>query len=246
MLKEAIEKIKEMSNESIRVVVDGQTFVKSGGEFVQLRKELDIPYSISLSSLDAIVKMVKTEGVRRAAGKSPIYIEAKSADSVTVFVQPDPDNRNIRLEFYSANAIDIPGWNDEVTMPFDKAAVALQTRFQDGGDREYTMQLLSQITTGAHVTYNDTGIATTIVSSKGVSLQQNATIKPIVTLRPYRTFQEIEQPAGRFLIRINERGITFTEADGGMWKLTARKSIVEYFSAAFKDEIEAGEVVVML
>ena len=150
------------------------------------------------------------------------------------------------MTLYKAAAVDVPGWDAEAKLPFERAAVALQTRFQESQDRAYTLQLLSQITTGAKVTYNDTGIATTVVSQKGVSLQQNSTIRPLVKLRPYRTFQEVEQPEGIFLIRIDERGISFVEADGGMWKLTARSTIKEFFEEQFKEEIVAGLVVVML
>ena len=35
----------------------------------------------------------------------------------------------------------------------------------------------------------------------------------------------MEQPASEFLIRITDRGIKFIEADGGMWRLAARKII---------------------
>ena len=96
------------------------------------------------------------------------------------------------------------------------------------------------------ITYNDIGVATTVVTQKGVALQQNQTIKPLVRLRPYRTFQEVEQPEGLFLIRIDERGITFTEADGGMWKLEARKTVVAYLADALKEELESGNVKIML
>ena len=89
-------------------------------------------------------------------------------------------------------------------------------------------------------------MATTIVSQKGVSLQQNQTIKPLVRLRPYRTFQEVQQPEGLFLIRIDERGITFTEADGGMWKLDARRTVLQYLQERLCEQIEAGRVVAML
>ena len=85
-----------------------------------------------------------------------------------------------------------------------------------------------------------------MVTQKGVSLQQNSTIRPLVKLRPYRTFQEVEQPEGLFLIRIDERGITFTEADGGMWKLAARKTVKAYLEEALKDMIDDGRVVVMM
>ena len=65
-------------------------------------------------------------------------------------------------------------------------------------------------------------------------------------LRPYRTFQEIEQPEGLFLIRIDERGISFTEADGGMWKLEARKTIAKYLEDGLEDLVKSGDVVIAL
>lgn len=65
-------------------------------------------------------------------------------------------------------------------------------------------------------------------------------------LRPYRTFQEVEQPESTFLIRVDERSIRFIGADGGMWKLKARQTIKEFLENHFTDEIESGTVVVAL
>ena len=67
-----------------------------------------------------------------------------------------------------------------------------------------------------------------------------------MTLRPYRTFQEVEQPASQFLIRVNERGIQFVEADGGMWKLHARQTVQAFLQTALESEIQNGGVVVAL
>ena len=106
--------------------------------------------------------------------------------------------------------------------------------------------MLSDICCGAKVIYNDNGIATTVTTQKGVALQSNEQIRPIITLKPYRTFQEVEQPESIFLIRINERGISFIEADGGMWKLRARETIKSYLGWKLKDEIENGSVVIAL
>ena len=36
-----------------------------------------------------------------------------------------------------------------------------------------------------------------------------------------------------------------TEADGGVWKLEAKRNIADYFEKNLKDLIEAGKVVVM-
>lgn len=242
MLKEAIEKILDIATPTILDREDG-TFAVSADNVMQIRPELDLPETINLTSLDALVKLVRTEATK---AESPLYITIPSHLSVTCFGQPNKALREHRQTYYVVNATDVPGWDDRKDLPFEQAAVALQTRFQEGGDREYTLRLLSQITTGAKVTYNDIGVATTIVTSKGVSLQENSQIRPLVRLRPYRTFQEITQPEGLFLIRINERGITFTEADGGMWKLEARKTIAKYLEDGLEDLVQSGSVVIAL
>lgn len=242
MLKEAIEKILDIATPTILDREDG-TFAVSAYNVTQIRPELDLPETIKLTSLDALVKLVRTEA---AKVEIPLYITIPSHLCVTCFGHPNKALREHRQTYYEVNATDVPGWDAQQKLPFDQAAVALQTRFQEGGDREYTLRLLSQITTGAKVTYNDIGVATTVVTSKGVSLQENSQIRPLVRLRPYRTFQEVEQPEGLFLIRIDERGISFTEADGGMWKLEARKTIAKYLEDGLEDLVQSGSVVIAL
>lgn len=65
-------------------------------------------------------------------------------------------------------------------------------------------------------------------------------------LRPYRTFQEVEQPESIFLIRVSDRGISFIEADGGMWRLTARETIKKYLESRLEQEVSEGSVHVVL
>lgn len=229
MLKEAIEKIEEMSSPLV-YTEGGHSYVLYADHTEELRPAIDSPETVRLNSLDALVQLVKKEQQSRQ-----IFVSVTGHDEVDVYDSPSEDCRWKRNVLYNARAIDIPGWEPEVQMGFDQAAVALMTRFQDGGDREYTLTLLSQITTGAKVTYTDNGVASTIVTQKGAALAQNTTIKPLVKLRPYRTFQEIEQPEGIFLIRISERGITFREADGGMWKLTARNTAKAWLQEQLQD-----------
>jgi hypothetical protein len=242
MIAKAIEKIESMAKPIVQEI-EGKFFMLSQDGVREIHPDIPIPDPIALHSLDAVITMVKAEAIDSV---HPIFISVPSATSIEVFTKALPSLREKRCVFYKALASDVPGWDATVKMPFDQAAVALQTRFQDGSDRDYCLQLLSNITTGAKVTYNDIGVATTVVTQKGVSLQQNQTIRPLVKLRPYRTFQEVVQPEGLFLIRIDERGITFTEADGGMWRLTARKTVAAYLSDALATEIEGGAVKVML
>lgn len=71
-------------------------------------------------------------------------------------------------------------------------------------------------------------------------------VEPRVSLQPFRTFIEVEQPESEFLLRINERGeIGFFPADGGVWKLEATRNVAGYFEEALEDLISAGAVVVI-
>lgn len=244
MIKAAIEKIQELAQPKIHEV-DGRHFFFNEEGTEEILPEVFLPEINNLNSLDAMVKMVKTEAIKR--WKPPFYITIPSPTMVNCYPQPeDEEKRFHRAVYYTAIATDIPGWNTSEQMTFEEAMIALRTRFQPTEDTVYALKLLSDITTGAKVTYNDNGIATSVVTKKGIDLQSNAAIRPIVSLKPYRTFQEVEQPASDFLIRVNERGILFTEADGGMWRLAARKTIKEYFEEAFSAEIQDGSVVVML
>ena len=243
MLKEAIEKIQELC--ALKTFnVAGETFhTDVRGNISQIRPELDLIQNIHLSSLDALVAFVKTEAV---PNHKQVYITIPDHKTAQCFTHYNEDLRNNRQYLYTADATDVPGWGEKVALPFEEALIALRTRFQATPDTEYALKLLSDITTGSKVTYNDNGVATSVVTKRGIDLQTNASIRPIISLRPYRTFQEVEQPASQFLIRINERNITFIEADGGMWKLAARSTVKKYLEAALEEEIASGAVVVVL
>lgn len=244
MLKEMIEHIQNTAKPLIEKI-GGATFaVFPGGEVKELVNPSYHPATLQLSSLDALVKLVRTEAMV-LEGKA-LYITVPDHLTVRCFTQPTPEEEFYRTTYYEAHATDVPGWGEKVQLPFEEMQIALRTRFQETPDAIYAMKLLSDITTGGKITYNDNGIATSVVTKKGIDLQANESIRPIVTLKPYRTFQEVEQPESTFLIRVSERGITFIESDGGMWKLHARETVKAFLETALEPEIADGCVYVAL
>ena len=244
MIKEAIAHIQETANKPFLREIDGNTYIiDREGQYQQIKPDLEYPQELTLTSLDALVKMVKTEASEMDA---PLYITIPDHLTAICFGQPDAELRYDRVSYYRAKATDVPGWQSDVKMGFEEMQIALRTRFQETPDAAYAMKLLSDITTGGKITFNDNGIATSVVTQKGVALQANEAIRPIVKLKPYRTFQEVEQPESPFLIRVSERGISFTEADGGMWKLTARQTIKAFLEERLSQEVSEGSVVIAL
>lgn len=243
MLKEFIEHIQNTTQPQIRVV-EGATFaITADGVAKEILPTIFHPDPLPLNSLDAMVKLVRTEASNM---DTPLYITIPDHMTVRCFGQPDVAARYFRQVYYEARATDVPGWNEKVTLGFEEAQIALRTRFQETQDTLYAMKLVSDISLGAKVIFNDNGIATTITTQKGVALQTNEQIRPLVKLRPYRTFQEVEQPESIFLIRISERGIAFIEADGGMWKLKAREVVKAHLEDKLSAEVEGGSVIIAL
>ena len=243
MLKAAIEKIQELCGAHLFQIDDKHYLANNDGSYIEVKPDLDMVENIHLSSLDAMVAFVKTEAVKNHGS---VYITVPDHKTVKCFTHPYPGLRMNREYLYISDATDVPGWSEKVSLPFEEALIALRTRFQPTADTDYALKLLSDITTGSKVTFNDNGVATSVVTKKGIDLQSNTAIRPIIKLRPYRTFQEVAQPESQFLIRINERNITFIEADGGMWKLDARNTVKKYLEQALADEIQDGNVVVVL
>ncbi len=54
------------------------------------------------------------------------------------------------------------------------------------------------------------------------------------------------RPESIFLIRVNERGISFTEADGGMWKLKARQIVKTFLEEQLAEEVTRNGVYIAL
>ena len=243
MFKEAIQHIQETAARPFLQEIDGVTYlINREGQYQQVKPELEYQEELALTSLDALVKLVGTEASEQ---EHPLYITIPDHLTAVCFGQPDSELRFRRVSYYRAKATDVPGWQSDV-MGFEEMQIALRTRFQETADAAYAMKLLSDITTGGKITFNDNGVATSVVTQKGVALQANEAIRPIVKLKPYRTFQEVEQPESPFLIRVSERGISFTEADGGMWKLKARETIKAFLEKRLQQEVSAGAVVIAL
>lgn len=87
----------------------------------------------------------------------------------------------------------------------------------------------------------------TVQVRSGVSFVENQQVRPIVSLAPYRTFQEVLQPESDFVFRVDQdRNGSLTEADGGMWKLAARNAVKTYLRNALAEEVYKDQVIVTL
>lgn len=241
MLKELFEHIQHTAQPIIHKEGETTFVVTTNGVVEELIPTIDLPHpdTLPLNSLDALVKLVRTEAANM---DSPLYITIPSHLTVRCFGQPDPDARYFRQVYYEAKATDVPGFQDGFR-EYEKAIIELRSRFAPGEGVDYLLDLISRINKENGVTTNDNGVSQTVEARQGIALKTMEHIKPRVPLSPFRTFQEVEQPESEFLLRLDEDGnIGLFEADGGMWKLTARKTIKAFLEANLADLV-ASEVV---
>lgn len=243
MLKEFIAHIQKTTQPLVQQI-DGGTFVISGnGGVEEICPAIYHPDTLPLHSLEALVKMVQTEAMNMDA---PLYITIPSHLTVRCFGQPQPEARFFRQVYYEAKATDVPGFQDGFREQ-EKAIIELRSRFAPGEGVDYLLDLLSRISKDSGVTTTDNGVSQTVEARQGVALKSVVSLKPRVPLRPFRTFQEVEQPESEFLLRMDEEGnIGLFEADGGMWKLTARQTVKAFLEAKLADLVNSEAVFIAL
>lgn len=195
--------------------------------------------TIGVSGLDSICKLIRTELEKVG---TTIMVQVKSNDTVEVMTTYLSDfSRNT---LYRAKA-DAPGLRTGFRGR-EVALIELRSLCIPNEGTAYLLDLLSRMTNENSVSTNDNGVTQTVEARQGVALNAVVEIKPRVMLRPFRTFLEVEQPESEFLLRVDpDEGIGFFEADGGIWKLEAKKNIADYFLKNMGDLIDAGKVVVM-
>lgn len=236
MLAKLIEKILEISQPKT-YEVGGKTY--SNETLFEVKPDKDKPDNFNVYSLKAIVGLIKTEIGRH---KTPLFVSVPDARTVEVYDTYNDDmTRNL---LYTARC-SVPGFR-EGFRGIEAAIIEIRSLYIPNEGTEYVLELLSRIGKNDAIQIIDNGITQSVEAAQGVSLKSMEAIKPRVKLCPFRTFLEVEQPESDFLLRVNaEEGIGLFEADGGVWRLEAKKNIAEYFERELDDLIKSGDVVIL-
>jgi hypothetical protein len=241
-LRQAIEKIEDLVRDSEAKVIEinGETY--STRLLTEVPKVYYRPGEVNLNTLDSLVDMIKVELHKATV---PLFVKVTSPECVSAFTTYHENEDCSRDYMYIARA-ELPRVDLNKFIEHEDFMIALRSKFIESEDISYLLTLLASITDKNSVESNDDGISQSVQAKKGVVMVQTVNTKPRVTLQPYRTFLEVEQPASEFLLRLKEGGyVALFEADGGAWRLAAKKSIKEYLTKALSSEIEAGIVVVI-
>lgn len=107
--------------------------------------------------------------------------------------------------------------------------IILQSRFQRTDDRDLLLKFTGLIKEDKVKTTGDDGISQAVTIKTGITSIGNAVVPNPVTLAPFRTFLELDQPESRFIFRMKDGPeAALFEADGGAWKLEAVNLIAKH------------------
>lgn len=222
--KEFIEKIEDMTGPKVIETVQG-TF----SDEHLYRVENKLADTIVLSSLSGLAEMIKQE---MSEYNLPLFVRATSAERVHVFGAIRDDMQRERPFTAEAKFI---GFDFNEYISIENMIICLKSRFAPTEDRDYLVQLLGNITDQQSVQTKDDGITQSATVKSGIQLIGEQRIKPIVSLKPYRTFLEVEQPESDFLIRLKDGRAALFEADGGAWEREAVKNVADKLRELLED-----------
>ena len=222
--REFIEKIEDMTGPKVIVTPQGAFADKH-----LYRVENKLADTIVLSSLSGLAEMIKQEINEY---NLPLFVRATSAERVHVFGAIRDDMQRERPFTAEAKFISFD-FNEYISI--ENMIICLKSRFAPTEDRDYLVQLLGNITDQQSVQTKDDGITQSATVKSGIQLIGEQRIKPIVTLKPYRTFLEVEQPESDFLIRLKDGRAALFEADGGAWEREAVKNVADKLRELLED-----------
>lgn len=131
-------------------------------------------------------------------------------------------------------------------MDAEKFNILLQTCFMETDDLKVIQQVVGNLRDEAVRNYGDDGVSQSVTIRTGIATVGQVRVPSPAKLRPYRTFLEVEQPASLFILRMREGGqCALFEADGGLWRETARKNIRNYFEYELEKMVSEHKVVIL-
>lgn len=174
-----------------------------------------------------------------------IFINVASPEHISVYSEAGKENHYRRTPIAEVSAM-LPVVKIDQKVSQTEFCIMLRANFIDNGlvlrdgeepvfdtDRNALISVASNIVSGTIAAYEDTGITQKATLKTGIQESEDKLLPEKVTLRPYRTFLEVEQPKSEFLFRAEDSKydgvqLSLHEADGGKWKLAAMASVKKF------------------
>ena len=204
---------------------------------------------VSFTTLTGLVDYLKSRKDVPNAFIDHIFVSVVSPARIEVYSGIKKENFYERSSIATVDAV-IPKVRIGEWLEQSAFCILLRSCFVDNRDeqeglladtnRDALIGVASNIVSGTIAEYEDTGISQKATLKTGIQESEDKLLPEKVTLRPYRTFLEVEQPKSEFIFRAQDsRGggvqLALYEADGGRWKMDAMRAVKEYLAEQLKE-----------
>lgn len=234
MIKKALEYLVELARPNFETI----------GGYVYSDKPLErIDYNpkaakIEMNTLSSLIDYIKAN-VDEMPGKMIIHVQSPTL--VQMYSELDYERKREYMVEVNAS---VPDFRFNQFSDHEPFCINLQSKFIDDPDtdRALLLKFAGTVEAGTVAEYGDDGVTQKATVKTGIASKGEAIVPSPVTLKPFRTFVEVEQPLSNFVFRMKQDrydGIqcALFEADGGAWKIAAMREIKTYL----KEQLEGME-----
>ena len=234
-----IENLKEQAMKPQVLEIAGKTYCNKdlrrydGEEFAE---------RISASTLTSMVDYIKNCGEELQAHMI-IHVQSPTRVSLYSGLTKERAREHLFESIAQVPEFKYDRWYDQ-----ERFLIELQANFEVTPDLVTLQKVAGNVEAKTTAAYGDDGVSQKTTIKQGIASKADVIVPNPVTLCPYRTFLEVEQPESQFVFRIkDEEGVQFklVEAEGGMWKNEAMQLIKNYFLSELKEILADGKITVI-
>jgi hypothetical protein len=185
--------------------------------------------SIEMNTLSSLIDYIKS-GVDSFCDQMIIHVQ--SPTKVSMYSALDAERKREYVVEVNAS---VPAFSFNQFMGHESFCIGVQSKFIDDEhtDKALLLKFAGTVEAGSVAEYGDDGVSQKATVKTGIASKGDAIIPSPASLKPFRTFVEVDQPVSSFIFRMKDErcgGVqcALFEADGGAWKLDAMEAIHEY------------------
>ena len=204
---------------------------------------MNYPDPLEASTLTALVDYIINLSDEIKAGRLVVHIISEAGVALKTELDSEGGRCCLMRVAPKLPRLRIDQWLDQ-----EDFMIMLQSCFMDSDDKKNLLKVAGNVESRTVQSYGDDGVTQKATIKSGIASKTDVIVPGRVSLSPYRTFMEVDQPESDFVFRIRddkEPMFKLIEADGGAWKMRAVAAISCYICDRLEKEIEEGKVIVI-
>lgn len=239
----AVKEFRESLQKPQVLEVDGKPRLVVPAGWQELKREWPKVTGLTLGTLTGLVDYVKANVDTLKLAECLVHV--RDHGTVDLRAKLEPEAQEFRRHLYAQATLSVVGLQQFLFGQFHDAetfTIGLRTQFVDTPARAELLAFIGSIREGGTRDTLDDGVSQEVKTARGVVFVDASRLPSPVTLRPFRTFREIEQPASPFVFRArnNDKGdkplLALFECDGGQWRLEAIQRVADYLTETLGEQ----------